>query len=636
MLPKNYSQNDKNKSGGSDTLGIVLVILFSFLLLCNVTGSLILGDIGLAVQNVSLGLLGYFSYPVFLYCIIRGIFLLQNKKLAISVGKSVALVFVFVCAGIILQLATTTGYLGGGFGGYIDSVFRGKTVGGVVLGVFSFALAAFLTPVGVYILLGCAILALLAYVAGFFGKSGASRVRKRKVPSGASARIKGGTSFIGNGQDLFIQSIIPKENGDKYGTMDDLPDERVNASANVNRDGYGLYDEMNASRYTARENPVTSPEIERMNKIVDERYNQIRERSRDAWGIPEQQNNYQNDDYTKRSSYSSKAWEDYIPNVPPKDVSGRIVNGEIIRAFDYGAPGTVSGGMHNGAGQSNYGYGSGGSNAFNPLFDRDRQSGTQVNGNSVRFSMDEIKQDSYKAMYDSYAPEREKFPPKPDIKIVSPKTESYFDFPTPAQPVQPEPQETRQRAPIINASEVEPEYPPETNDPVPEPAQATQEIKQRAPIINGSSVMADEPYYRAPEIKSEEAPAPKKDVRAPIIRGSRFEEDLKKAEEAKKIEQEKEKAEQERIKAEQEAAKKKAAEAVSVDNAEKFAQLKDNEAINKGIAFVDTADDKVAAPEITAGEKISEVEQNAGKVSAYEEYAENDEYEDAADFEEEQ
>lgn len=626
MLPKNYSQNDKNKSGGSDTLGIVLVILFSFLLLCNVTGSLILGDIGLAVQNVSLGLLGYCSYPVFLYCIIRGIFLLQNKNITISVGKSVALVFVFVCAGIILQLATTTGYLGGGFGGYIDSVFRGKTVGGVVLGVFSFAFAAFLTPVGAYILLACAILALLAYVAGFFGKSGASRVRKRKVPSGASARIKGGTSFIGNGQDLFIQSIIPKENGGKYGTMDDLPDERFNTSANGNRDGYGLYDEMNASRYPARENPVTSPEIERMNKIVDERYNQIRERSRDAWGIPEQQNNYQNDDYAKRSSYSSKAWEDYIPSVPPKDVSGRIVNGEIIRGFDYGAPGTVSGGMQNGSGQNNYGYGSGGSNAFNPLFDRDRQSGAQTNGNSIRFSMDEIKQDSYKAMYDSYAPEREKFSPKPDIKIVSPKQEGYFDFPTPAQPVQPEPQETRQRAPIINASEVEPEYPPETNVFVSEPVQAPQETRQRAPIINGSSVMADEPYYRAPEIKSEQAPEPKKDARAPIIRGSRFEEDLQKAEEAKKIEQKKEKAEQKRAKSEQEKTKKESAEVVSFDNAEKSLPLKADKSINEDNVFIDTEDDEVVAPEKTESEKNSD----------YEEYFEKEEYEDAADSEKEQ
>ena len=73
LLPKNHSHNGKNKSG-HDTLGIVLIIVFSFLLLCSITGPLILGDIGLVVKNISIGLLGYFAYPIFLYCIIRGIF----------------------------------------------------------------------------------------------------------------------------------------------------------------------------------------------------------------------------------------------------------------------------------------------------------------------------------------------------------------------------------------------------------------------------------------------------------------------------------------------------------------------------------------------------------------------------------
>ena len=121
MLPKNYSQNGKNKSGGTDTLGIVLIIVFSFLLLCDITGRLILGDIGLIVQNVSIGFLGYFSYPVYLYCIIRGVFLLQNKQLGVGIGKLISLIAVFACVGIIIHLATTTGYLSGGFGAYMSA-----------------------------------------------------------------------------------------------------------------------------------------------------------------------------------------------------------------------------------------------------------------------------------------------------------------------------------------------------------------------------------------------------------------------------------------------------------------------------------------------------------------------------------
>ena len=535
MLPKNYSQNGKNKSGGTDTLGIVLIIVFSFLLLCDITGRLILGDIGLIVQNVSIGFLGYFSYPVYLYCIIRGVFLLQNKQLGVGIGKLISLIAVFACVGIIIHLATTTGYLSGGFGAYMSAVFHGRTVGGVLLGLFAYGFSAVLTPVGAYILSAVIIIALLLFVAGVFGGRGASRVKKRKVSSAASARIKGGTSYVGNGQDLFIESIIPPSPDNNVpGTMDDLPDEQHSRNYGKNYDGYtdGSYDRMNGSRYSQDSRSQVSPEIERMNKMVDERYNQIRERSRDAWGIPDARNDYSaaQPDYGRNSGYSSKAWEDYIPTVPPKDVRSKMVNGEIIRGFDPGDIGPVSRRESGYNTNSNgYGYGSGGSGAGG-YFDRNPRSDAQVSGNSIRFSMDDIKQDSYKAMYDSYAPERAKYPSKPEIKIVESKPESYFDFPEPVQQTEPDPAETKTRAPIINASEVEPEVSEPENFQLPEKQPEKEEVK-RAPIINGSSVIADEPYISE---ATEEKEEPKKINPAPIIRGSHFEEDLKKAREAEK------------------------------------------------------------------------------------------------------
>lgn len=534
MLPKNYSQNGKNKSGGSDTLGIVLIIVFSFLLLCAVTGGLILGDIGKVVKDISIGFLGYFSYPVFLYCIIRGIFLLQNKKPGISIGKAISLIAAFTCAAIIVHLATTSGWISGGFGAYNDLVYHGKTMGGVFLGMFAYALALVLTPVGAYILLACIILALLAFVAGVFGKTGTSRVKKRKVPSVASERIKGGTKFIGNGQDLFIQSIIPRDNDNSAPrSMDDLPDDNYNANRNRNNYGYDNgYDGMTGNSYAREPAREVSPEIERMNKMVDERYNQIRERSRDAWGIPGAQNDYQPTDYDRNTGYSSKAWEEYIPTVPPKDVRSKMVNGEIIRGFDNGDVGPVSRNNGNGYdygrrdyGRNDYGASSGYQGGY---YDRGPQK-TQVEGNSIHFSMDDIKQDSYKAMYDSYAPERAKYPSKPDIKIVQSKPESYFDFPEPVQPAEPEPvPETKTRAPIINASEVEPEV-AEPAAPV-QPVTPVKEERKRAPIIDGSSVTADEPYVSEPPVIDEQ---PQKSNPAPIIIGSRFDEELKKSDEQK-------------------------------------------------------------------------------------------------------
>lgn len=94
-----------------------------------------MGDIGLVVKNISIGLLGYFAYPIFLYCIIRGIFLLQNKELSVRLRNLISIIAIFLCAGIIVHLATTSSYIGE-FGSYMNRVFHSSTVGGVFMGLF--------------------------------------------------------------------------------------------------------------------------------------------------------------------------------------------------------------------------------------------------------------------------------------------------------------------------------------------------------------------------------------------------------------------------------------------------------------------------------------------------------------------
>lgn len=524
MRPKNYSQNNKNKSGGHDTLGIVLIIVFSFLLLCALTGSLILGDIGLVVKNISVGLLGYFAYPVFLYCIIRGIFLLQNKAPAVRIRNIVSLIAIFFCAGIIIHLATTSAYISD-FGTYIDKVFHGTTVGGVLMGLFAYALAACLTDIGTYILLGCIIIFLLLLTAGFFDKGfscGKSSGKKSAVSQ--TPRIKGGTTFVGDGGDLFIESIIPPDAGvSAPGTFDELPDQSEMYAAE--RKSYSPGEE------------TYSPEIEKMRRQQDERFDEIYKRSRAHQilfnqGNPDDGKNdgndggqYGYDNYSgyssgkqssggysgAKSSSSNKGWDDLIVMPPPKNISSRFVSGSIINGDTVGPVRRT---------ESRYDDVRMGDN-----YPRGTQSANASEGG--RFDFDALKKSVYDEAYGSYAEERKRYetqnPQKPDIRIVSSDNgddEDMYTLPDPVQPTAPP--VTPGRAPIINGDSTQPEE-EETADFIPY-GDKKQPEAQRPPIIIASAVMADEPYVNGED--SRQPPQQPKVNPAPIIRASRFDEDV--------------------------------------------------------------------------------------------------------------
>ncbi len=507
LLPKNHSHNGKNKSG-HDTLGIVLIIVFSFLLLCSITGSLILGDIGLVVKNISIGLLGYFAYPIFLYCIIRGIFLLQNKELSVRLRNLISIIAIFLCAGIIVHLATTSSYIGE-FGSYMNRVFHSSTVGGVFMGLFAYVLNVCLTSVGAYILLGCVIVVLLLLVAGFFDKGlPARKSAKKHNDSSSMPKIKAGTSFVGNGGDLFIESIVPNDTAmASPGSFDELPDE---TEKYVERRTYSPGEEY------------YSPEIQKMRKQQDERFDEIYKRSR-AHNIlfgndnaaQNEQNGYgyssggsqsggsQYGSYNSGSYHnsqdSSKGWDDLIVIPPPKNISSRFVSGSIINGD---AIGPVK-------------------RQDNPApVNDDRQSDDR------HFDFNQLKKSVYEEVYGTYADERKQYSDnaknsRPDIKIVPPEdNEDLYTLPDPVQPMAPPANENR--PPIINGDSIEEEE-PETPDFIPYDNNKEQkEEKKRPPIIIGSSIMADEPYVN----NETELPAKPNVNPAPIIRASHFEEDL--------------------------------------------------------------------------------------------------------------
>ena len=86
MTPKKYSERkrDEHRRATNETVGVLLIIVSTFLLLCLVTKSLILGVIGSGISNILLGAFGYFVYPAILFTLILVILKFKNLSLSTS------------------------------------------------------------------------------------------------------------------------------------------------------------------------------------------------------------------------------------------------------------------------------------------------------------------------------------------------------------------------------------------------------------------------------------------------------------------------------------------------------------------------------------------------------------------------
>lgn len=157
MSPAKFKNNPKKDVGGGDNeiLGIALVIISAFILICIVITPL-MGDVSKAIKNVVLGLFGFSSYAIFLSTLVVGVALIQNKRITLAAKYIICLAAMVFCAMMILQLATTHNLLKESFADYISKVFSTKTnvsAGGILFGVLAYGLQAAITPVFSYIIL---------------------------------------------------------------------------------------------------------------------------------------------------------------------------------------------------------------------------------------------------------------------------------------------------------------------------------------------------------------------------------------------------------------------------------------------------------------------------------------------------
>lgn len=203
LAPKKYSDRSsaRQESNSNEILGAILIIVSAFLLLCMVTGGFILADIGRAIFGFMLGFLGYASYPILLFMLLAGIMSVRKRKIKAPVRYIIAGAVVAVATILIAHLATSSAYLGNGFGEYLSKIFSNKnTVGGVVFGTLTYLFYTLFKIVFTYILLALTILAAIFFASDFF------RIRVLKKQDNSKPRTQNKSNQNQKSANMFPNS----------------------------------------------------------------------------------------------------------------------------------------------------------------------------------------------------------------------------------------------------------------------------------------------------------------------------------------------------------------------------------------------------------------------------------------------
>lgn len=249
MPPVGYSERKKEERirRSNETLGVALVIVSAFLLLCLCLGGLILGDVGRAITNVVLGLCGYAAYPFLIFLLVCGIAKLRGIGTSVRGGviAAGAVIAVFVIA--IAHQATSAKFFGNGFGDYLGAVYASKaTVGGLIFGLIAYPATYLLGVVFSYVAYSAIILIAALFCTPLFkGKrkrsSEKSSFNSKRVSSFSPSESFGGSDDYSVGANgLFVGTIVSDDSATSaqtdYDDVDDGESAREDAERAFARD----------------------------------------------------------------------------------------------------------------------------------------------------------------------------------------------------------------------------------------------------------------------------------------------------------------------------------------------------------------------------------------------------------------
>lgn len=166
-------EKQKNKKGGDQVAGIILLIFSAVIFVCLLSGPVLLGGLGAFIKSFFEGVFGVTAYALSLGGILTGYLLMTKRKITISKRYVWALVFLFISFVFILHLATTAGLLIGSadWGEYIMSCYdvtaNSISGGGVIAAVILYPFGKFAGIVGSYILLGVLVFICITVLTNF-------------------------------------------------------------------------------------------------------------------------------------------------------------------------------------------------------------------------------------------------------------------------------------------------------------------------------------------------------------------------------------------------------------------------------------------------------------------------------------
>lgn len=216
MPPKGYSERKKEEriKRSNETLGVILIIISVFALLCLVTRGLILGDVGRAISNVILGFVGYAAYPFLVCLLVLGIVKIRGIKSDVRPSVIAAGVLIAIFVVTIAHQASSARFFGNGFSAYEGEVYSSKTtVGGVLFGLLAYPIHAIFGSVFSYVVYAVAILLSVMFCLPVFGKKKKSNVTRgfnnKQISSFKPSDEFGSDDYKVGNDGLFVGSIIP-------------------------------------------------------------------------------------------------------------------------------------------------------------------------------------------------------------------------------------------------------------------------------------------------------------------------------------------------------------------------------------------------------------------------------------------
>lgn len=155
------NKDDKQTIFTKETLGVVLILFATLIMICLITNEAIFSLPGHYVNAFFFGMFGYLAFPIVAWLIVLGVMLLTDKKINAPFKRKALFCCMLLTASLIAHVITMHADTGMGFSEYISKAYamgEGGVLtcsgGGFIIALVAYWVTAILTSVGTYVVFG--------------------------------------------------------------------------------------------------------------------------------------------------------------------------------------------------------------------------------------------------------------------------------------------------------------------------------------------------------------------------------------------------------------------------------------------------------------------------------------------------